>query len=387
MSPTRTPGIEPALGLDHKSEVSAERAAASWSAAPALLCLVLLAPPISGLQRGGALVEGTERAVLQLPRGVEVRAYSNEGYRLTVEEGSARVEVSLVPIGRSLPFQSLGQLGEVDQAASAPERGRKIAAPVVALARSLTRTSTTRYQASSAVLSWIARNVTYELDRAASQNAADVLERRTAYCTGIAALAVEMHRAAGIPAREVPGLVYDEVTPGYHRWIEVELAINTWVFSDPLRFHHYVPAHYVPLASEKTDNPDPRVHELDQAREGALLATDLYEFGPPQVAARRETARRRYGAVVLRSAAPGTPESETREVRAVLVGPRWTRHRLLESSGAAFLGLEPGSYQAWLEVVEAAGSGHTSATWQALGRPTSIQLRGAELVRLQPQAD
>ncbi|REJ82130.1 MAG: transglutaminase domain-containing protein [Acidobacteria bacterium] len=346
----------------------ASRLVALLLAACCVLAAGLLLPPrlIAQLEpellRGGVLVEGSERSVLELPPGAPVSAFANHGYSLELDElGRAVVSVDLEPIGVSAPFQ--GRQAQRRRGSDELDDS----APIGRLARHLTAGSATTYQASSRLLGWISRNVLYELDRERSQAAVDVLERRSGYCTGIAALAVAMHRAVGLSAREVPGLVFDEVTPGYHRWIETELAPGVRVFSDPLRFHHYVPAHFVPLAGERIQGGAATVADRVLDRQGALQAIDLYIAGRPGVSARRDSARRGFAALVLELEDGGGGE-----LQAVLEGSRWTRTTAFEDGRAAFLGLTPGRYGVSIE----------PAGREILG----LRLRGTELLRVEVPA-
>jgi transglutaminase-like putative cysteine protease len=61
-----------------------------------------------------------------------------------------------------------------------------------------------------------------------------VIDRRRGDCTEHAALFVTMARAAGVPAREVTGLLWVEELGAFggHAWAEVALA-GMWVPVDP----------------------------------------------------------------------------------------------------------------------------------------------------------
>ena len=220
-------------------------------AGSALLALLVLARA-GGAQAGAG--EELARAAILPPPGAVVLPYANAGYRLEPSaEGGVRVEVTLEPLG------STALLGPLpDPARGAVER---VAAVVASGA-------VTRYEAVSRVLGWVSREIRYELDRELPQDPAAVLLRRSAHCTGVARLSVALLAALAIEAREVAGFVAAEPAGGeYHRWIEVFYPDRGWVFSDPLRYHHYVPPTYVRFASELVA-PGGAASGLLLAREG-----------------------------------------------------------------------------------------------------------------------
>jgi hypothetical protein len=284
----------------------------------------------------GVAVEGVDRALWRMPPEAEVADYANDGYRLQVREGWVEVEVQVLPLGSAAPFELPARGGELDA--------------LEALARRLASGAGTRYDAVSRVLAWVARSIRYDLDRGSSQDPEPVLERRSAYCTGIARLTVALLERLGIEAREVSGFVFSDSqvsTEGYHRWVEVFYPDRGWVFSDPLHSHHFVPANYVRLASEQLDleRRGPAAERL--FRERLLAERDVYLPGPAGVLARRNTVRQLAGAlrVALDPAVPA---------RLSLSGGGATRRATVDGDAATFVGLEPDSY--WLEVAPDDGS-------------------------------
>ncbi|MCG8460961.1 MAG: transglutaminase-like domain-containing protein, partial [Holophagales bacterium] len=190
--------------------------------------------------RTGLAVEGVDRSRLLPPAGAEVSPYRNTGYRLRLIDGEASVEVEATPLGSTSRFD-------------APDLGDSTE-PIARLAATVATGARTHYEAVSRILTWVARHIEYRLDRQEPQDALSVLDRRSAYCTGIARTSVALLSALGIEAREVAGYVVADGLDGpqgYHRWIEVRLPDVGWVFSDPLYSHHYVPANYLRLASER----------------------------------------------------------------------------------------------------------------------------------------
>lgn len=274
---------------------------------------------------GGVAVEGSDRSRILPPAGVELSPYRNAGYQLSVGDGEARVDVDTAPLRSQARFRPL----------TSPPAG-----PIERLARSLTADAETEYTAVSRILGWLARNVSYNLDRSESQAALDVLERRSGYCTGVARLAVAMVEAAGLPAREVAGWVAADGQPGapdgFHRWIEVRFADVGWVFSDPLSSHHYVPATYVRLASEMV-RPDEGTSGLLLERSDAQGVVDLYPDAAVGVTARRNDDRQLAASLRVRvlDAPSGT---------AVLDGGSRRRIHTLDDGDVTFVGLDPGRY-------------------------------------------
>lgn len=307
------------------------RAAAAAGACGALLSALVL-PPATRAQ--ALAVAGADRAQLELPGAAAVEPYANAGYRLRVAGGAATVEVALAPLRSRDPF-ALPRGGGAGQAD-----------PVATLARAVTSGAATRYEAVSRLLGWVAGNVRYELDRAAPQDAVAVLERRRAYCTGVARLTVALLEAVGIEAREVPGFLVAApsagVPAGYHRWVEVRFDDVGWVFSDPLLSHHYVPATYVRLASEALRPGAVGAGRLLH-REDLRRPVDLFAEVPPGVSLRRNVARQRAAALTVSVGGGG-------EGVALLEGLGARRTRPLEHGSSTFLGLEPGVYRLRIDV-------------------------------------
>ncbi len=275
-------------------------------------------------------VEGRDTVRVELPAGILVDNYANLGYRLVREGRQAQIAVTVTPLESRAPF-ALSPLSRRER------RGKD---PVRRLARSLSGGASTQYEASSLLLAWVADHLEYRLDRSLSQEPEDVLRRGDAYCTGSARLAVALHQAVGIKAREVAG--WDAQTSDFHRWIEVHYADRGWVFSDPLTTHHWVPATFVRLSNSE-------VH-LDPAHSGQLLsrqdrvtAVDVYPLAREGVRARRNDPFQRAATLAIELEEPLSGE-------AVLEGwtVRWSRE--IVRGATTFLGLAPGRYRLRLHV-------------------------------------
>lgn len=276
----------------------------------------------------GVVLEGRDVAEIRLPASALVEDYENVGYSVRVERGVATVTVDLTPLRSRAPFRLRER-----ESGYGEESIRRLAASLVADAA-------TEVEAASRLLGWISRHVRYELDRARPQAPAAVLERRSGYCTGISRLAVAMLSSVGLQAREVAGYVASSRrggSPRYHRWIEVHFSDRGWVFSDPLRSHHYVPASYVRLASERL-LPDPSGDVTTVlAREDGRRPVDVAGEVAAGIGVRRNDQRQRAASlgVVVGSPRPG---------RAVLRGDGRARQAVLHGGRTDFVGLEPGRY-------------------------------------------
>lgn len=308
-------------------------AAPAWAATPAVA------------------VGGADRARILPPPGATVEPYAGVGYRLVLEDGVARVEVEASPLGSRAAY-------------AAPARWTDDA--VGRLARARVAGAVSEYEATSRILDWVARNVSYDLDRTAPQDPLAVLARRSGYCTGVARLTVALLAAAGIPAREVAGYVAaDDVVRGYHRWIEVWIRDRGWVMSDPLRSHHFVPASYLRLASERL-TVAAGLDGLLLARHDEVVALDLEPGAAPGVRLRRNDDRQRAAALRVE-----VPSVETGS--AVLEGRDRRRSVALASGGATFLGLPGGDYR--LRILWAGGE---------LERQVTVAARSRIAVRIAP---
>ncbi|MEM9553270.1 MAG: transglutaminase-like domain-containing protein [Acidobacteriota bacterium] len=284
----------------------------------------------------GLAVEGVDRARILPPPGAEISPYSNVGYRLVeATNGEIAIEIDASPLRSLTPFEP-PPLPDDDAADDEHAAGDL---PLRRLVRAVTLGAGTELEASARLLGWIARNIAYDLDREAPQDAASVLARRSGYCTGLARLAVALSTAAGLEAREVAGYVVGEATGGphgFHRWIETRFADLGWVDSDPLHSHHYVPATYVRLASEELDLAEGLDGLLLERRDG-IETVDAYPYAGPGIRARRLSERRIAAALQVRV-------EDRASGLALLEGhsTRWT-HSLIDGK-TTFVGLEPGEY-------------------------------------------
>ena len=203
---------------------------------------------------------------------------------------------------------------------------------------------------------------------AADQGPEAVLERGSGSDGGVARLAVALLGAVGIDARTVHGEVVGPPEIGSphgpHTWIEVRFPRLGWVPSDPLYFHHYVPATYVRFAAPAVAGEPGSGAAGAGAEKGAAASggpppasaapgavalqlvgrrdrrqtVDLYPPGGPGVTARKNDAQQRAG--VLRVVVSGAGRGS-----AVLEGGDGRRSRILVAGESVFVGLQGGVYR------------------------------------------
>ena len=217
-------------------------------------------------------------------------SYRNALYRMElaptpVGEVVAKVEIpepgstgsSLLPIDPSqVPAEVLSAL----DAREIPESVRR-------LGRRLTVRCRTVDEAQRAILTWIAASIRYDDDRRRPQDSASVLENRAAHCVGMAGLAVDLLRSAGVPARTVSGVWADErpesrrnaaAVPGragvYHRWVETFDPARGWFFSDPAGRIDFVSALYLPFA-ERPERAPANLRVVPITSDGSIPAESV----------------------------------------------------------------------------------------------------------------
>jgi hypothetical protein len=292
-----------------------------------LLSIVLGIPSsFSGLSQG-TVVAGSDVAILDPQQSLPWEPYENVTYRLKAEGVQLRVETHID-----------GRLGESRWELPASWDGESA---LERTARNLSMGASTVQEAVVRILSWIAREIRYSLARTEPQDPWSVLDRRSAYCTGTARLAVALLRAIGIEAREVPGFVFEDgEMSGFHRWIEVYYPGVGWAFSDPRWSIGFVPATYLRLSSEEVEEKNLLGgHVL--LRENWILPVDIaHEAAMTSLMVGLTRVKARQRAALRISAGPQLSNGV-----ALLMG-QGTSHRVaLDGEGrATFLDLVPGEY-------------------------------------------
>jgi hypothetical protein len=232
--------------------------------------LVLL---VSAALAGRALGADTESARYRVSGAApwtELHAVEGPGYRiaLAAPDGvtlEAVVEVDPRPLPDDAPFPPREEL---------PPDARLLLevtpdGDADGLARMITRGSSTVLEAIERVIAFTSRRIRYELPTGAVETAAACRRRGRGSCVGRSLLAADLLARAGIPARQVTGILAaarpEELTPDTravfsatlggvrHRWIEVYVQRLGWVPSDPGGLANAISARHVALARP----PDP----------------------------------------------------------------------------------------------------------------------------------
>lgn len=257
-----------------------------------LLALLLLA--------SGPVTEGARYALEGPAPWTRVRSVEEPGYRVVLAspDGAsleARVEIDATPLYDAAPFppdpRSLP--AEVRPAlAVAPDAEADV------LARLLTGGSRTVLEAVEKVVSYTSRRIRYERPGAGEETAALTRARGFGSCVGRSLLAAELLRRAGIPARQVSGVLVasdpSELGPDSrelwsedlggvrHRWIEAWVPGLGWVPSDPGGLANAVTARHLALAA--APGPGFRIRTL--ARSSELRWPAIATIGPGRTLAR-----------------------------------------------------------------------------------------------------
>lgn len=287
--------------------------------AAAALALAATAADVARADR--VLVEGEQSATFLLygvPEVVRPRDYANSGFTQSVKVGDTLVRVDvaveLSPVGSRAPFPpKVDDLPVEAWLALAPTEDAPTDDPaIIDLAADLLQDADTQYEAVTRVVDWVSTHVQYVIDDRLQTGARATLDARKAYCVGMSNLAVSLLRTAGIPARDVHGILAQrpEALSGkpvaftsaeLHRWVEVYLQDVGWVFSDPLRTSHFVDALHVVLYPHTTTDPYEPNHfrkaqlrllqELDSSY-GVDRSEDVtrHVFVRPNIAARFKAA-------------------------------------------------------------------------------------------------
>jgi transglutaminase-like putative cysteine protease len=231
----------------------------------ALSASAALGAPVSG---DGAAPD-SEAAVYRLAGPSpwkQVRPLENPGYRVALSSADGTtLSVRVVVDGRPLrddqefPVPSSSLPAELRGMVSRPADDG-----LDRLARSLTRGATSALEAVERVVGFTARRIRYDHPGSVPETAASCLARGRGSCVGRSLLAEELLARAGIPARQVTGILTAS-TPGElseesrafwspeisgvrHRWIEAYVPGLGWVASDPAGLANTVTARYLALS-------------------------------------------------------------------------------------------------------------------------------------------
>jgi transglutaminase-like putative cysteine protease len=221
-----------------------------------------------------------------------VRAVEGAGYRVVLSSPDgvaleARVEVSAAPLTADAPFPPA-------PAALSAEARAALAAPLAddpdldLLSQRLLAGAKTTLEAVERVVAFTAHRVRYALPDGAPETASLTLRARRGSCVGRSLLAAELLLRAGVPARQVTGVLAAqrarELTPESravfnadlggvrHRWIEVFVPALGWVPSDPSGLANTVTAKHLAL-----ERQPPAGFHVDVAARSAELKRPILE--------------------------------------------------------------------------------------------------------------
>jgi hypothetical protein len=123
-----------------------------------------------------------------------------------------------------------------------------------AKAKEIVRDETDPVEVATHLQKWVFTHVRQTM-AANTSTALDVLDTRAGDCTEVTMLFVALARAAGLPAREVGGVMYANDGPpifGWHAWAEIHDG-HQWVSIDPTWNQVYVDATHIKLAEDSKD--------------------------------------------------------------------------------------------------------------------------------------
>ncbi len=197
-----------------------------------------------------------------------VRPVEGPGYRVALSSPDGRELVATVvvdgtPLRRDAPFPpALASLP--DEARALVTSPRPADPDADALARLLLRGARTELEAVERVIGWVAHRIRYDPPGPRPESAAECLASRRGSCVGRSLLAADLLIRAGVPARQVTGILVArdaaELTPDTrelfnegisgvrHRWIEVYVPGLGWVPSDPGGLANTVTSRHLELA-------------------------------------------------------------------------------------------------------------------------------------------
>jgi len=197
-------------------------------------------------------------------------AVEGAGYRIVLSSPDgkaleARVEVSAAPLTADAPLPPA-------PATLSAEARAALAEPLAddpdldALSERLLARAKTTLEAVERVVAFTAHRIRYALPDGAPETASRTLRSRRGSCVGRSLLAAELLLRAGVPARQVTGVLAAErareLTPESrvlfdaglggirHRWIEVFVPDLGWVPSDPSGLANTVTARHLALSRQ-----------------------------------------------------------------------------------------------------------------------------------------
>ncbi len=234
-----------------------------------------------------------------------VRAVEEDGYRIVLSSRDGRtlvatVEVDLRPLPDTARFPLRRESLPPD--ARAALGNRKADPEADALARRLTADCRSVLEAVERVIGYTAAEIRYELPGAEPETAGRTLRTERGSCVGRSLLAEDLLVRAGIPARQVTGVLVasspEELSPDSraawngglggvrHRWIEAWVPGLGWIPSDPGGLANRLTARHLALDAP----PDRRFAVRPLATAGEAARPALPSAGKGSVLARPRLA-------------------------------------------------------------------------------------------------
>jgi len=219
-----------AKNLDYRSDVVLSTAVRSEKKIVNPFAVKEMKAVVSGVRDKTLLVNSDRQTYKDMPGG---------GESLTVKvENLAGVKIPDVPLNR-------GEFPEELKPGLFIQSDNPL---IVAKARSIIGDRRNAREVSDAIVDWVYKNLKKRFS-ASFSNALDVLASGEGDCTEHSVLYVALARAAGLPAREVSGLVYcgDDGGFYYHQWAEA--FVGKWIAVDPTFGQPQADATHIKFAS------------------------------------------------------------------------------------------------------------------------------------------
>jgi transglutaminase-like putative cysteine protease len=313
-----------------------------------------------------------------------VRAVENQGYRLVLSapDGAnleATIEVDGTPLTDDAPFPPpAALLWREAQGVLADPLPPDPAAD--ALAREVTGGSRGTLEAVERVIAYTARHIRYALPGPEPETAASCRRAGRGSCVGRSLLAADLLLRAGVPARQVTGVLVasdpSELTPESravyngalggvrHRWIEAFVPGLGWVPSDPGGLANAVTARHLALATQP-----PATFHVETLSRTTEMRRQTLPAGPGDAIV---LGRERGSSVVVRNSA--APSGGSVVLAPIHGGDEETRDPPLvartQTSSVLFERVPPGDYR----VLWKSGNGRVEAA--------SVKVRGHATVDL-----
>ena len=121
------------------------------------------------------------------------------------------------------------------------------------LAKAIVGDETDPVRMADLLQSWVYLNIQKSYGNNTS-SALTVLQNRSGDCTELTLLFTALTRAVGIPARELTGLVYDDMNNvfGWHAWAEIHNG-HQWISVDPTWNELFANATHIRLSRDDED--------------------------------------------------------------------------------------------------------------------------------------